>query len=194
MPTPTPQAANAPNTTTLYRMVALDWSGAVVGSLYLSGPALQAPDGTRLDFGAGTIDQAGRQVATSTSTKGGPGFADDSRHMCAMRNAAGGDFGGPEPEPGWIFAGPIGGPLHRIAQAGSVGGQSGPRIVACSYQNDRAVVVEDVIMWTSEVWVTGLIDVPTAGDIEPRTVGRLIDAPGRVKHADHVAIPVDGHQ
>ena len=153
MPTPTPQASNAPNATTLYRMVALDWSGAVVGSLYLSGPALQAPDGTRLDFGAGTIDQAGRQVATSTSTKGGPGFADDSRHMCAMRNAAGGDFGGPEPEPGWIFAGPIGGPLHRIAQAGSVGGQSGPRIVACSYQNDRAVVVEDVIMWTSEVWV-----------------------------------------
>jgi hypothetical protein len=28
--------------------------------------------------------------------------------------------------------------------------------VACSYQNDRAVVVEDVIMWTSEVRVVSL--------------------------------------
>jgi hypothetical protein len=72
-----------------------------------------------------------------------------------MRNATGGDFGG-DGEPSWIFTGPIGGSLHRVAQAGQVGGQSGPRIVACSYQNDRAVVVEDVIMWTSEVRVVSL--------------------------------------
>lgn len=142
----TEQDANRP-----YRMLALDWNGALVGSLYTTGPAFQAPDGTRLYLGTGYADQAGALLAPPFGLKGGPGFADDSRHVCAMRNANGGDFGAVEPEPSWLFSGPIGGPLHRVAQAGQVGGQSAPRIVACSYQNDRAVVVEEVIAWTSEV-------------------------------------------
>lgn len=137
----------------LYRNLALDWNGTLVGSLYSANPASQAPDGTRIAIGAGYADQSGTIVAQSVGTKGGPGFADDSRHACAMRNANGGDFGAAEPEPSWLFTGPIGGPLHRVAQAGSVGGQSGPGIAACSYANDRAVVVENVIMYASEVWV-----------------------------------------
>jgi hypothetical protein len=104
-------------------------------------------------MGSGIADQSGTVVASPLSTKGGPRFADDSRHVCSMRNASGGDFGAVEPDPSWLFTGPIGGPLRRVAQAGQVGGQSGPRIVACSYANDRAVVVEDVIMYTSEVWI-----------------------------------------
>jgi hypothetical protein len=114
--------------------------------------ANQAPDGTRLFLGAGYTDQAGTLLAAALGNKGGPGWADDGRHMCAMRNANGGEFGGNN-EPSWLFAGPLGGPLHRIGQAGSVGGQSGPQIVACSYQNDRAVVVQYVIAWASEVRV-----------------------------------------
>lgn len=137
----------------LYRNLALDWNGTLVGSLYSTTPAAQAPDGTRIAIGAGYADQSGTIVAQSVGTKGGPGFADDSRHACTMRNANGGDFGAAEPEPSWLFTGPIGGPLHRVAQAGQVGGQSGPAIAACSVLNDRAVVVENVVMWTSEVWV-----------------------------------------
>ncbi len=153
--TSNPFASRPPDPNPVYRLVALDWNGTLVGSLYTTTMANQAPDGTRLFLGAGYTDQAGTLLAAALGNKGGPGFADDSRHMCAMRNANGGDFGGAN-EPSWLFAGPLGGPLHRIGQAGSVGGQSGPRIVACSFLSDRAVVVEDVIMYTSEVRILAL--------------------------------------
>jgi hypothetical protein len=154
--TSNPLSNRPPDPNPVYRLLALDWNGTLVGSLYKTSGALQAPDGTRLFIGSGYADQAGTLLGPALGLKGGPGsFADDSRHVCAMRNATGGDFGG-DGEPSWIFTGPIGGSLHRVAQAGQVGGQSGPRIVACSYQNDRAVVVEDVIMWTSEVRVVSL--------------------------------------
>ena len=137
----------------LYRNLALDWSGTLVGSLYGTTPVYQAPDGMRIALGAGVADPSGALVAASGTNKGGPGFADDSRHICAIRDANGGDPGAQEGKPTWLFAGPIGGSLHRIGQAGSVGGQSGPGILACSYLNDRAVVVENVIMSASEVWI-----------------------------------------
>jgi len=140
-----------------HRMLALDWNGTLVGTLYTTSPGSQAPDGTRLFLGAGYTDQAGTLLAAASGTKGGPGFADDSRHMCTMRNANGGEFTGTAgQEPSWVFAGPLGGPLHRVGQAGSVGGQSGPRIVACSYLNDRAVVEQDGIMSATEVRILAL--------------------------------------
>lgn len=140
-------------------MLALDWNGTLVGSLYATSPASQAPDGTRIVLGSRYADQAGTVLAPSLGLKGGPGFADDSRHVCAMRDANGAEFGaggGVEPYPSWLFAGPIGGPLHRIGQAGQVGGQSGPEIAACSYEADRGVVVEYAVMWTAEVRVLRL--------------------------------------
>jgi len=87
-PTPTPQNTNPP-TPTVYRNLALDWNGALVGSLYSTTPAYQAPDGTRLDLGNGYADQSGTVLAPALGVKGGPGFADDSRHVCAMRTASG---------------------------------------------------------------------------------------------------------
>jgi hypothetical protein len=154
--TSNPLSNRPPDPNPVYRLLALDWNGTLVGSLYNTSGALQAPDGTRLFIGSGYADQAGTLLGPALGLKGGPGsFADDSRHVCAMRNATGGDFGG-DGEPSWLFTGPIGGSLHRVAQVGQVGGQSGPRVAACSYQNDRAVVVEDVIMWTSEVRVVSL--------------------------------------
>jgi hypothetical protein len=140
----------------LTRSLALDWNGTLVGTLYSESGAYQAPDGTRLLLGTGYTDQAGTLLAPYPLTKGNPGFSDDSRHICAMRDANGGDMGSQEGQPTWLFAGPIGGPLHRIGQAGHAGGQSGPRIVACSFLNDRAVVVEDVIQYTSEVRILAL--------------------------------------
>jgi hypothetical protein len=154
--TSSPNSGGPPDPNAQVRMLALDWNGTLVGSLYSTSHAYQAPDGTRLDVAGGFADQAGTIIGLSLSSKGGPGFADDSRHVCTMRSASGGDFTGPEPVASWLFSGPISGPLHRVAQIGQVGGQSGPEILACSYQNDRAVVVENVIMWTSEVRVVSL--------------------------------------
>ncbi len=146
----TPEDAARP-----YRMVALDWNGTLVGTLYTTGPAAQAPDGTRLFVGTGYVDQAGTVLAPALGPKGGPGFADDSRHVCAMGTAPGSVPSG-NGEPAWLFTGQLGSVLHRVAQFGTYGGQSGPRIVACSYQNDRGAIVQEVIAWTSEVRVFAL--------------------------------------
>ncbi|HXM52363.1 MAG TPA: Ig-like domain-containing protein [Candidatus Binatus sp.] len=143
--------------------VAVDWNGTVVGKLKASGGVNQSPDGTRLGMpGVGYVDQAGQTIAAVQVDKGGPSWSDDSRHFCVMRTASGGapTGNGRAPtgngEPAWLFAGPIEGPLRRVAQAGQFGGQSGPGAVACSFLSDRAVVVETVIMGASDVWVIKL--------------------------------------
>ena len=150
--TTNPLSSRPPDPNPVYRLVALDWNGTLVGSLYTTTMANQAPDGTRLFIGSGYADQSGTILAPPLGLKGGPGFADDSRHVCEMRTATGSLPTG-NGEPAWLYAGAIGSPLHRIVQFGQYGGQSAPGIVACSYQSDRAVIVEDVIAWTSEVRV-----------------------------------------
>jgi len=137
-------------------LVAVDWKGAVVGMLHAAGGVNQSPDGSRLDVaGLGYVDQAGHPISAVQLDKGGPGWSDDSRHVCVMRSASGGIPQG-NAEPAWLFAGPIEGPLHRVAQAGQYGGQSGAETIACSFLSDRAVVVETVIMGASDVWVIKL--------------------------------------
>lgn len=137
-------------------LVALDWNGAVAGTIGTARGANQSPDGSRLDVGGiGYVDQTGQGIPAVQLDKGGPGWSDDSRHFCVMRTASGGAFMG-NGEPAWLFAGPIEGPLNRVAQAGSVGGQSGPGVIACSFLSDRAVVVQTVILGASDVWVIKL--------------------------------------
>ncbi|HKV29596.1 MAG TPA: Ig-like domain-containing protein [Candidatus Dormibacteraeota bacterium] len=133
---------------------ALDWNGTVVGKLNPSGGINQSPDGSRLDMaGVGYADQAGQPVAAvRLNNKGGPGWSDDSRHFCLVGTASGAVPAG-NYEPAWLFAGPIEGPLRRVAQFGQFGGQVGAGPIACSFQNDRAVVVQTVIMGASDVWV-----------------------------------------
>jgi Big-like domain-containing protein len=143
----TPQAAS---------WVALDWNGAAVGTLRTTGGLNQSPDGSRLNVGLGYVDQAGQPVpAVRLNNKGGPGWSDDSRHFCLVGTASGGVPTG-DNEPAWLFAGPIEGPLHRVAQFGQFGGQLGAGPIACSFQNDRAVVVQTVIMGASDAWVIKL--------------------------------------
>jgi len=135
---------------------ALDWKGTVVGKLNASGGINQSPDGSRLMAGLGYVDQAGQPIAAvRLNNKGGPGWSDDSRHFCLVGTANGAVPTGSN-EPAWLFAGPIEGPLHRVAQFGQIGGQLGAGPIACSFQNDRAVVVETVIMGASDVWVIKL--------------------------------------
>jgi Big-like domain-containing protein len=136
--------------------VALDWNGAVVGKLNASAGVNQSPDGSRLEMaGLGYVDQAGQTIVAVQVDKGGPGWSDDSRHLCSMRTADGGIPQG-NGEPAWLFAGPIEGPPHRVAQAGQFGGESGPGVMACSFLSDRAVVVETVLIGASDVWVIKL--------------------------------------
>jgi hypothetical protein len=136
---------------------ALDWNGTVVGKLKASGGINQSPDGSRLEMaGVGYVDQAGQPLAAvRLNNKGGPGWSDDSRHFCLVGTASGAVPTGSN-EPAWLFAGPIEGPLRRVAQFGQIGGQSGAGPIACSFQNDRAVVVQTVIMGASDVWVIKL--------------------------------------
>jgi hypothetical protein len=145
---PTPQAGP---------WFALDWNGAVVGKLKASGGINQSPDGSRLDMaGVGYVDQAGQPVpAVRLNNKGGPGWSDDSRHFCLVGTASGAVPTGNN-EPAWLFAGPIEGPLRRVAQFGQIGGQSNASAIACSFLSDRAVVQQTVIMGTSDIWVIKL--------------------------------------
>ena len=137
--------------------VALDWNGTAVGTLRTTGGLNQSPDGSRLDMaGVGYVDQGGQPVpAVRLNNKGGPGWSDDSRHFCLVGTASGGVPTGSN-EPAWLFAGPIEGPLHRVVQLGQFGGQLGAGPIACSFQNDRAVVVQTVIMGASDAWVIKL--------------------------------------
>jgi hypothetical protein len=135
--------------------VALNWNGTVVGTLHVTGGVNQSPDGSRLSTGLGYVDQAGQAVAAVRLDKGGPGWSDDNRHFCMVATANGGTPTGNN-EPAWLFAGPMEGPLHRVAQAGQFGGQSGAQVIACSFLSDRAVVGETVIMGVSDVWVIKL--------------------------------------
>jgi hypothetical protein len=137
-------------------LVALDWTGAVVGVLHATGGVNQSPDGSRLDAaGLGFIDQTGRAAARVAIDKGGPGWADDSRHFCVMQTATGGVPTG-NGDQAWLFAGPIEGPLHRVAQVGQFGGQSGAGAIACSFSSDRAVVEETAVMGATDIWVLKL--------------------------------------
>jgi hypothetical protein len=139
------------------QLIALDWNGAVVGTLTVSGGANQLPDGSRLWVGDNLIDQTGAVVGQLTILKGGPTWGDDSRQRCQMSTASGnGPTGQSSTEPAWLFAGPIGSPMHRVAQVGEYGGQTGPYVAACSPLSDRAVVVQNAIMSAREVWVLRL--------------------------------------
>jgi hypothetical protein len=139
------------------QQIALDWNGAIVGMLRVSGNANQLPDGSRLWVGDNLLDQTGAVVGQLTILKGGPTWGDDSRQRCQMSTASGnGPTGQSSTEPAWLFAGPIGSPMHRVAQAGEYGGQTGPHMAACSPLSDRAVVVQNAIMWGREVWVLRL--------------------------------------
>jgi hypothetical protein len=135
------------------RLAAVDWRGNRVGTLYAPGGARQSPDGSRLLFPeVGILDQAGRSVVDLSGRKGGPVFADDSRHLCDLLDANGGSsFQGETVT--WLFMGAMGSPLHRVAQAGHVGAQSVSRIAACSAAADRAVIVQYGPILAQEVWV-----------------------------------------
>jgi hypothetical protein len=120
------------------RLVAIDWTGTLVGTMYQTPAIQQSPDGSILGSQGGMyVDRRGATVRTgSPSTYYNSLLADDNRSLCDVR-PSGASLGEQ-----WLFVGRVDGPARRIAQAGSIGARSSLAILACSVLNDRAVVGE----------------------------------------------------
>jgi hypothetical protein len=130
------------------RLVAIDWGGSLVGTIYQASATQQAPDGS-VFFTAdrGLVDRTGAPVSTASGFRSSPVIADDSRSLCDVVDTG---------SQLWLMTGPIVGPLHRVAAAGVAGARNGPAILACSVANDRAVLADIGMGGTTSVRVIGL--------------------------------------
>jgi hypothetical protein len=121
------------------RMVAIDWSGRPVGTMYPGSGVQQSPDGSILYRQEGSfIDEQGTVLGRSTGDYN-PVFADDNRSVCQIVDRANGislhNF--------WLYAGPVAGPFHPVAAYGATVEHSNVVILSCSVLNNRAVLAEN---------------------------------------------------
>jgi hypothetical protein len=140
------------------RLVAIDWTGTMVGTTYQPGAIQQSSDGSILASRDGQyFDRTGAPV-TSGSMSNYPVavLADDNRSLCEVRGLANG--GGPGEQ--WVFTGRIAGPTRQVARAGVMsdvmGARSGFGILACSVLNDRVVLADFGSTGTTGVRVLAL--------------------------------------
>ena len=119
------------------RLVAVDWTGAAVGTLYANA-GRQNPQGSWLSMfdGSGAVDSQGNVVPEQLF--GGAIWSDAGGRFCNIgfdptkSNAI---------NPPWLEVGTVGGGRRRVAALGTVqSGQGGFTILACSTLSDRAVV------------------------------------------------------
>jgi hypothetical protein len=144
------------------RLVAIDWSGQLVGTVYQAYATQQAPDGSVFfTSDRGLVDRTGAPVSTVSGFRSSPVIADDSRSLCDVVDSGG--------QP-WLMTGPIGGSLHRVAAAGQAGARNGPVILACSVANDRAVLADIGMGGTTSVRVIAL---STGRALYQRSYGNL---------------------
>jgi hypothetical protein len=130
------------------RLVAIDWGGSLVGTIYQASATQQAPDGSVfITADSGLVDRTGAAVSTVPGFRSSPVIADDSRSRCDVVDTG---------SQLWLMTGPIVGPLHRVAAAGLAGARNGPAILACSVANDRAVLADIGMGGTTSVRVIGL--------------------------------------
>jgi hypothetical protein len=124
------------------RLVAVDWTGNLAGTIYQTPPVGQAPDGSILIGLEGVyLDRGGRVIATTSPYRDALVVADDSRNVCALRGADG-RAGAAVGQHQWINAGPVGGPLRQRGSVGVVGTNSQPTLIVCSLSSDRAVLAD----------------------------------------------------
>jgi hypothetical protein len=140
------------------RLVAIDWTGTMVGTTYQLGAIQQSSDGSILATRDGQyFDRTGAPVTSgSMSTYPVAVLADDNRSLCEVRGLANG--GGPGEQ--WVFTGRIAGPMRQVARAGVMsdvmGARSGFGILACSVLNDRVVLADFGSTGTTGVRVLAL--------------------------------------
>jgi hypothetical protein len=118
------------------RLVAIDWTGTLVGTMYQTPATAQSPDGSILATrDAAYFDRSGALLRpASTVNYYSSLLADDNRSLCEIRPY------GASPGEEWVFIGRIDGPARRVAPAGVVGARSSMAILACSVLSDRVVV------------------------------------------------------
>jgi hypothetical protein len=118
------------------RLVAIDWAGTLVGTMYQTPASAQSPDGSILATrDAAYFDRRGALLRpASTVNYYSSLLADDNSSLCEIRPS------GARPGEEWVFIGRIDGPARRVAPAGVVGARSSMAILACSVLSDRVVV------------------------------------------------------
>jgi hypothetical protein len=134
------------------RMIALDWNGTVVGTMYQP-VTIQSVDGSIVGTTDGTyFNRDGTRLGVLSGIAYSPVIADDDRSACELSNTV----GGRAMDQLWLMTGPVSGPLRPVAPVGSFSGQLGPGIIACSALNDRAVIAYSGVGGTSAVKVVAL--------------------------------------
>jgi hypothetical protein len=120
------------------RMVALDWNGNLVGTLYGASIVRQSADGSML-AGDGEI-YLNRQGTVVGRGRGGfaPTFADDGHTVCVLAPAT------PSAESGslYLFTGPADGAMRRGGVAGQFAARSSVGLLACSVLSDRVILID----------------------------------------------------
>src|SRR2546423_13151102 len=129
------QDPNAP------RMLEMDWSGKVRGSVSARGFSSPSPDGSRFLRATETIsaeDSLGHSLgplALDPTVYALTSWADDGRHVCGVTVPSG---SGPDAGKSSLWIGAQGETGRIIAPVGKPNSQSG--VAACSLKNDRAVI------------------------------------------------------
>jgi hypothetical protein len=120
------------------RLVAIDWEGTLVGTMYQAPATAQSPDGSILSTPTGEyFGRTGTLMRTSSSPIYYPSvLADDNRSLCEIRAS------GTSPGEQWVFVGRLDGAAHRVAPVGVMPARGGLSILACSVLNNRVVVGE----------------------------------------------------
>lgn len=113
----------------LRRLIAIDWSGNLVGTAYVSGYLRQSPGGSLLSNG-GTMLDAGGNVIGQLDGYSDLAFADDDRSVCAVGLAGGNAM--------TLLVGPPQGPFRKVL---TVPWSFNEIVAACSVLDDRAVLV-----------------------------------------------------
>jgi len=125
-----------------HRFVAIDWTGTMVGTMYVTEATQQSPDGSVLATPNGEyFDRTGTLIKTASAlTYYTSVLADDNRSLCELGTPA----SSASPGELWVFIGHIDGPARRVALAGlmndTMGARTGFGILACSVLNDRIVL------------------------------------------------------
>jgi hypothetical protein len=134
------------------RMLALDWNGKLVGTMYQP-VTTQSLDGSIVGTADGIyLDHSGMRLSELSGIPFFPVIADDDRSVCELSSTVAGRV----VDQLWLKFGPVSGPLRAVAPMGSFGARSGFGIIACSARNDRAVIEYSSMSGTTAVKVIAL--------------------------------------
>jgi len=145
------------------RMLEMDWSGKVRGSVSAQGFSSPSPDGSRFlratdqltveDWRGHTLGQ----LDADLTSYGLSTWADDGRHICGITFPLN---SGPDTGTGSLWIAASGEKPRIVGPVGKPG--SDPAAVACSVKNDRAVVAEGL----TAHWPPGATSHLITGDVE----------------------------